>query len=182
MTEAEQEFDEQLAVFSSECRDAVRYMSTLYAMYRLINEDRSKIAGLNRAPIVWNAILDALEQSVVLTVGRIFDPNPQNYSVSRLFGHAQRNVGIFAPNALRSRLCAEGYLSSAQIEARVLASTIPAASDFIEIRKSLAIHRRAYETDLRPSRHQFLPIESWLTTRSDERLMETRRWIVSWRR
>lgn len=155
MTEVERDFDEQLTVFSSECRDAVRYMSTLYAVHALIHEDRSLVTALQRTPIVWNAVIDALEQSVVLTLGRIFDPNQQNYNITRLVNHAQSNLSIFSPEALQSRMLEQNFLSAAQIKAKVLAAHTPGQSDFIEIRKSLAIHKRAYEDDLRNARHKF---------------------------
>lgn len=155
MTESETEFEEQLLVFASECRDAIRYTSTLDAIYAQVFQDAALVESLNRAPIVWSTILDSLQKSAVMTVGRIFDPKSDNYSINRLLNFAERNLHLFSRELLRTRMTrSHFFLTPRQIDARVLEASEPSALVFKEIRKSLQTHRNTYETELRPMRHK----------------------------
>ena len=143
---AETEFRRQLEIFHSECDAAVRYFYAGRAIHASLFASAEAIVGLNRAPIFWNTAIDALRTSTLVTLGRVFDPNPQNHSLTRLiaFGHA--NLQIFSRSAVEARVSREVRFSGELY--------VATASDFRRIKKLVATRRREYETTLRPWRHE----------------------------
>ena len=146
MRSAEDEFERQLDIFHSECDAAVRYFYAGYGLQVSILKTPAAAAGLNKAPAFWNATLDALKASTLITLGRVFDPDQNNHSLTRLIAFSQSNLQIFGAAALRHRMQESQWRAQDFYE--------PSPDDFRRLKRLIASRRREYETLLRPWRHR----------------------------
>lgn len=149
-----------MEIFHSECDAAVRFFYAGYGLQASILRTPTKITGLNRAPAFWNATLDALKTSTIVTLGRIFDPDQKNYSLTRLVSFAQLNLQIFGEEAFRHRRQLSPQISDDFYE--------PTQDDFRRLKKLIASQRREYETLLRPWRHKIYAHRGVLDSRELE--------------
>lgn len=146
MQAAEDEFERQLEIFHSECADAVRFFYAGYGLQVSILRTPTASNGLNKAPAFWNATLDALKASTLITLGRVFDPDSRNYSLTRLIAFAHSNSQIFGAAAVRRRMQSSPRRATDIYE--------PTPHDFRRLKKLIATRRREYETLIRPWRHK----------------------------
>ncbi len=155
MSEASDEFEKLLEVFQSECRDAVRYVYSMHALYASIFGSQSATTAMGSAATFWNTALDALLTSAVVTLGRIFDPEGRNYSVNRLLKHCVDNIEIFELTAFTQRqMDRYGLQSREQAQQRIDLAFVPTYADFQQLKKSVEQRRKFYVADVKPFRHE----------------------------
>lgn len=98
--------------------------------------------------------MSALQLSAMITLGRIFDPNPENHSVSRLLSLAQRNLQIFSKAALAARKRAESPNADDFLEEYLKGVYEPEPRDIQRLKSLVASRRRTYEANYKAVRHQ----------------------------
>lgn len=146
MRSAEDEFERQLDIFHSECGAAIGFFYAGYGLQLAILRTPAATVGLNKAPSFWNATLDALKASTLVTLGRVFDPKQENHSLTRLIAFSHSNMHIFGEEALRRRMQRSQRQVSDIYE--------PSTNDFRRLKRLIATRRREYESMLRPWRHK----------------------------
>src|SRR5207247_3508553 len=66
-----------------------------------------KRRAINRTPLFWKTSLAALQASLFIALGRIFDRDPKSHSLERLLREAVQNPRIFFRTALARRKAQE---------------------------------------------------------------------------
>lgn len=156
MSDASVEFESLLEVFQAECHELVRYTYTLQSLYIGSVEVTSVTAAMNRNSLFWNTTLNALLTTLVVTLGRLFDPEARNYPVSRLLTHCTKHVDLFSREAFEQRQQAKSFgYSPSQIQNRVASAYVPTISDFQILKRDVEQLREFYKAEVRPLRHQF---------------------------
>jgi hypothetical protein len=101
--EAEKIFLEELNLFRNEVESVLKFVYTEITIRTLANEDPSILSSLNKTPNFWNTILNSLQHSIFLTLGRIFDPNQKHHSLRKLVGIIKNNPKIFSEESFSCR-------------------------------------------------------------------------------
>lgn len=148
------EFQRELEVFRVETETAIQYFYARQAFHLVASGDPRIVAALNQAPRFWNTSTSALQLSAMITLGRIFDPDPKNHSVSRLLSLAQKNLQIFSKPALSERKRAESANADEFLEEYLKGVYEPRPRDIQRLKDHVASRRRAYESNYRAVRHQ----------------------------
>jgi len=86
-------FENELEMFRIESESAIQYFYSWQAVHAIAAKDPSIVNLLNEAPLFWNTALGGLQNSAIVVLGRIFDPDTRNHSVSRVLSIAHSNLG-----------------------------------------------------------------------------------------
>jgi hypothetical protein len=148
------EFQRELEVFRVETETAIQYFYARQAFHLVASGNPRVVAALNQAPRFWTTSTSALQLSAMITLGRIFDPDPKNHSVSRLLSLAQRNLHIFSKSALSERKRAESANADEFLEEYLKGVYEPEPRDIQRLKDYVASRRRTYESNYRAVRHQ----------------------------
>ena len=97
------DFEAQLELFHTESESALQFFYAWDATHAIAAKDEGVVRLLNQAPLFWNTALGALQASIFVALGRVFDPETSNHSVTRLLALAHANVDIFSKNELTAR-------------------------------------------------------------------------------
>ena len=123
-------------------------------VHSVASTDRSVHRALNRTALFWNTSLGALQTSTLVTLGRLFDPKPENHSVSRLLAIAHGNLDIFSKDALAARKRESSANADEWLPQYLDGVYVPTGNDFRRLKRYVAIRRRIYEANYGPLRHQ----------------------------
>ncbi|MBY0265999.1 MAG: hypothetical protein K2W84_06265 [Burkholderiales bacterium] len=148
------EFKRELEVFRTEGDAAVQFFYIWQTVNIVASKDRSVYRALNQAPLFWNTSLGALQSATLVTLGRVFDPDPNNHSITRLLGIAHRNLDIFSKDALAERKRELSTNADQWLPEYLKSVYVPDGEDFRRLKRHVAIRRRIYEESYRPLRHQ----------------------------
>ena len=148
------EFKRELEVFRIESDAAVQFFYAWQTVNAVAGSDRSIRHALNKAPLFWNTSLGALQAATLVTLGRMFDPDPANHSVTRLLSIAHGNLGIFSKEALAERKRELSANADQWLEEYLKAVYVPTGNEFRLLKRYVAVRRRIYEENYRPLRHK----------------------------
>ena len=148
------EFEHELEVFRTEGDAAVQFFFAWQTVNAVAGKDQSIYSALNRAPMFWNTSLGALQTATLITLGRVFDPDPKNYSVTRLLSIAERNLALFSKEALAERKRKLSANADEWLAGYLQDVYVPDREDFKRLKRYVAVRRRSYEEKYRPLRHQ----------------------------
>lgn len=148
------EFKRELEIFRTESDAAVQFFYAWQTVNAVASSDRSVYCALNKAPLFWNTSLGALQAATLVTLGRVFDPDTANHSVTRLLSIAHRNIGIFSKEALAERKREFSTNAAEWLEEYLKTVYVPTVDDFRKLKRYVAVRRRIYEENYRPLRHK----------------------------
>jgi hypothetical protein len=149
------QFKRELEIFRTESDVAVQFFYAWQTVNTVAGADRSVHNALNKAPLFWNTTLGALQAATLLTLGRVFDPDPDNHSITRLLCLAHRNLQLFSKEALAERKRELSPNADEWLPEYLEGVYVPSSNDFWKLKKFIAIRRRTYEKNYRPLRHQY---------------------------
>ncbi|MDZ7594579.1 MAG: hypothetical protein U0932_08010 [Thiobacillus sp.] len=149
------QFKRELEIFRAESDAAVQFFFGWQTVHAVAGTDGSVRNALNKTPLFWNTNLGALQAAMLLTLGRIFDPDPNNHSITRLLGLAHRNLKLFSKEALAERKRELSPNADEWLSEYLNGVYVPSSDDFRKLKKYVAIRRRVYEENYRPLRHQY---------------------------
>lgn len=89
-----------------------------------------------------------------MTLGRLFDPDPANHSVTRLLTIAHKNIEIFSKDALAERKRASIANADEWLTDYLTTAYVPNGDDFRRLKRYVADRRRTYEANYRSLRNQ----------------------------
>ncbi len=148
------DFESQLELFRTEAESAIQFFYAWDAIHAVAAKDKAVFRLLNEAPLFWNTNLGALQTSTLVALGRVFDPDPKNHSVTRLMSLAHANLDIFSKASLAARK-REGSANADEWLPEYLQTAYePNSDDFRRLKKHLAVRRKIYEANYRPLRHK----------------------------
>jgi len=148
------DFEVQLELFRTEAQSALQFFYAWDAIHAVAAKDKAVFRLLNEAPLFWNTALGALQASALVALGRVFDPDSGNHSITRLLALAHANLDIFSKDALAARkrkLSANAY---EWLPEYLETAYVPTREDFRKLKRHVAIRRKTYEEKYRPLRHK----------------------------
>lgn len=148
------EFETQLELFRTEAQSAIQFFYAWDATHAIAAKDTSVVRLLNQAPLFWNTALGALQASTLVALGRVFDPNTNNHSVTRLLAFAHGNLDIFSKEALAARKRMLSANADEWLPEYLKAVYEPTSEDFRRLKRHVALRRKIYEQSYRPLRHK----------------------------
>ena len=154
MLSAEQDFERELEIFRREADSAVQFFYAWHSVHAVASKSKPVVASLNTAPLFWNTALGALQTSVFIALGRVFDQERDTHNVDRLLGLGQRNLQIFSLEALAERKRRSSPNADEWLPEYLRSAYVPTPEDFRRLRKHVADRRRIYEASFRPVRRK----------------------------
>jgi hypothetical protein len=149
----EAEFERELEVFRGETEGALQFFYAWLTVHAVAAEDRVVLRAMNRTPLFWNTTLGALQATTFIVLGRIFDPDTRNHSVSRLLSLAHANMGIFSRSALADRKRRQSANADEWLPEYLRTVYEPTTEDFRRLKRYVAERRRLYQSNYRDLRH-----------------------------
>lgn len=148
------DFAAELELFRTEAESAIQFFYAWDATHAVASTSPKVRRLLNEAPLFWNTSLGALQTSTLVALGRVFDPNPDNHSVTRLLASAHANLSIFSKQALADRKRAQSANADEWLPEYLTTAYEPTGDDFRRLKKHLSARRKIYEEKYRPLRHK----------------------------
>ncbi len=148
------DFGSDLELFRTEAEGALQFFYVWDAVHAVAAKDRSIVRLLNEAPLFWNTSLGALQTSTFVALGRLFDSDPKNHSVTRLILTAHSNLELFSKESLAERKRAQSPDADKWLPDYLKTVYVPTGDDFRRLKRHVAQRRKIYEEKYRPLRHQ----------------------------
>lgn len=101
MTPEEEAFDNELDIFRREVESGMQFFYAWLAING-VAKDKAIENALNESSLFWMTILGSLQQSMFITLGRLFDQDSA-HNVDTILRMAQRNSSMFSKSALGRR-------------------------------------------------------------------------------
>ena len=154
MSSSESAFSAELEVFRREAESAVQFFYAWLSIHQVAQRSEEVEDLLNRAPLLWNTVLGALQSSVFIALGRVFDQERDTHNVDRLLRIAQQNPEMFSLEALAERKRKLAPSAEEWLGEYLKNAYVPVSQDFRRLRKHVAARRRIYEANYQPVRHK----------------------------
>ncbi len=148
------DFAHELEVFRHEAEAGTQFLYAYLAVHAVAGDHRSVHRLLNKAPLFWNTNLGALQTSMFITLGRIFDPKAK-HSVHKLLSTAQNNLQLFSKQALGRRKQRESSNAAEWLSDYLRDIHVPTVADFRVLRRQVGDWRRIYVKNYRDLRHRY---------------------------
>lgn len=148
------DFETQLELFRTEGQSAIQFFYAWDATRTVATKDKAVARLLNKAPLFWNTTLGALQSSTFVALGRVFDPDTNNHSVTRLLTLANGNLEIFSKDALAARKRKQSTNADEWLPEYLKTAYVPTRDDFRRLKRQVALKRKIYEENYRPLRHK----------------------------
>ena len=148
------EFEVQLELFRTEAESAIQFFYAWDAVHAVAAKDKAVFRLLNQAPLFWNTNLGALQTSTLVALGRVFDPDPKNHSVTRLLALGHANLDIFSKHSLAGRKRKSSANADEWLPEYLENVYEPSSEDFRRLKRHLSDRRKIYEATYRPLRHK----------------------------
>lgn len=148
------DFEKQLELFRAEAESALQFFFAWDAVHTVAANDKAVFRLLNEAPLFWNTALGALQTSALVALGRVFDPDPGNFSVTRLLALAHANLDIFSKDALAIRKRKLSANADEWLPEYLSDVYVPSRADFRNLKRHVSARRKLYEEKYRPLRHK----------------------------
>jgi hypothetical protein len=151
---ASTDFSHDLELFRTEAEGALQFFYAWDAVHAVAAEDRKVHRLLNQAPMLWNTSLAALQTSTFIALGRLFDPDTNNHSITRLLSKAHSNLGMFSKESLAERKRKQSENADEWLPEYLNTVYVPTSDDFRRLKRHLAQRRKIYEANYKPLRHK----------------------------
>lgn len=148
------DFEVQLELFRTEAQSAIQFFYAWDATHAVAAKNKAVVRLLNEAPLFWNTTLAALQASALVALGRVFDPDTNNHSVTRLLTLAHSNLEIFSKEALAGRKRKLSSNADEWLSEYLKTVYVPTGDDFRRLKRLVAPRRKIYEEKYRPLRHK----------------------------
>jgi hypothetical protein len=149
----EAEFERELEMFRKEVQGAIQFFYAWQTVHAVAAEDDAVLNAINRTPLFWKTSLGALQTSTFIVLGRVFDPDTRNHSVSRLLALAHANLQFFSKEALANRKRKLSSNADDWLPEYLQGTYEPNSEDFRRLKRYVADRRRLYEANYRELRH-----------------------------
>jgi AbiU2 len=154
MSSPSDEFEAQLELFRTESSSAIQYFYAWDATHAVASKNKSVVKLLDQAPLFWNTALGALQAATFMALGRVFDPDQKNHSVTRLLSFGHSNLNLFSKDALSARKRRLSDNADEWLPRYLEDVYVPNSDDFRRLKGHVAKNRKIYELNYRPLRHK----------------------------
>jgi hypothetical protein len=150
----EPEYWQEVQRLSAEVEDAIAIYQTYEEINRLAQENENILLALNNDALFWKVQVHSLQTSLIIILGRIFDPAGDAYSVHRILSATLRHLEFFSKDALTERKRALG-LKPFDLENFMTRAWVPnSTAELRHLRKSLTTHTKLYTEVYLPIRNK----------------------------
>jgi hypothetical protein len=139
---------------STEIDSAIAIFETNEEVNRLARTDENILRCLNESPLFWRVHTYSLQASLFMTLGRLFDRNPDADSIHKFLAATVGQPEMFSKDALANRKRGGGP-EPEWLQDYLADVWEPSAADLRPMKKLLAVHARHFEEIYRPIRHAF---------------------------
>lgn len=180
----EARFEQELAQLRRDSNAAIQFLYAWVSFHACAGRSAQIRRAINRTPLFWNTSLSALQTSLFIVLGRIFDRNPKSHSLERLLGEAVQSPKIFSRTALAKRK-AQQSPGATWINEYAKDAYVPDPADFQRLRRYAQIKRLVYEKAYEKIRHKIFAHSGVVSRqKSDElfsktNIMELQRLVLS---
>lgn len=148
-------YDKYYQIFCDELHKALG----CYLFWRMLQkkayEEPDLLLALNRTPLSWILTRHALQVTLFMTLGRLFDNDSDAFSADDLLRCCIEEIDAFGKDQLRIRkLQVLRGNKPDWLEKYVQDAYEPTSEDFHRLRGELSKHRRVFEQNYRPIRHK----------------------------
>ena len=132
---------------------AAQYLYAWLAFHKCADGSRPTRMAVNKNALFWNTSLGALQTALFISLGRIFDKDPNSHSINRLLREGSQNPQIFsrASLAARKRQLSPG---ASWIRSYAKDAYVPTNNDFHRLARYVAAKRKIYERAYEDIRHK----------------------------
>ncbi len=153
ISNAEIEFEKRLNALYNDSRACVVFLYTELVFRQLAATNERTFERINGHSAFWNGILDALQSSAFVALGRIYDKRRGNNSALQLLRFAEKNIGIFGRSYIERRIIRSGL---AKDVAKLYASEayeLPRGG-LTSLRTEFDAKQQFYVKQIQPIRHE----------------------------
>lgn len=132
-----------------------------YLFWRMIHQrsysEKNLLDALNRTPLSWIMIRHALQVTLFMTLGRIFDTDGEAFSVDDLLRCCADEIHIFSKENLEARKIEEQNGRKPDwLDQYIADADDIQAHDFFRLRGEVSKFRKIFEKNYRPIRHKLI--------------------------
>ena len=149
----ETRFERELEQLRRDSDSAIQFLYAWISFHACAGRSTQIRRAINRTPLFWKTSLAALQASLFIALGRIFDRDPKSHSLERLLREAVQNPGIFSRTALARRK-AQQSPGATWINDYVRDAYVPSAPDFQRLQRYAQAKRLVYEKAYEKIRHK----------------------------
>ena len=142
----EDDFLHELEVFGTEVQGCIKFFYAYLAINDVPADNKKGLNIINRTPLLWRTIRDALETSFFITLARIFDKDKRTHNIRRLLNIAQSNIDIFSAKALKNRKIKSSANAHEWIDDYMRDIYIPKPNDFEKLDKHVNKYNAIWKT------------------------------------
>ena len=148
-------FEIQLENFRRESGVAAQYIYAEMAIQHAASKSKRLLNRLNNTPTFWLSCSAALQSSVYISLGRIFDTKSK-YNVSALLDAMENNLDIFQREGLASRKRNGSEIDPPWLSDYLEGAYYPTIKDINRLRAMVEKYRAIYERVVKPARNKYL--------------------------
>jgi hypothetical protein len=149
----ETEFERNSAALWGQIEDALAVYYTFEQINDLARTNGNVLDALQADALFWNVQKHALQTTLVIILGRIFDLAGDAYSIHRLLRDTEANFALFSHGALRVRK-QRLNLSQRDLTDYFIGLWVPDQACLVALRRALAPHIKTYKNVYRPLRNR----------------------------
>jgi len=148
----------EIAALLEEINNEITVAAQAYFAWKSIHNIASKDSSIHKAinsnALSWNIILHSLQSTFFISIGRIFDTNPQSCSIHLLFSQCKKSINEFEKSGLGKRRIIEAGKEPDYLSDFLKNAYEPKPSDFSSLKKNVSRVQKIYEEHFRPVRHK----------------------------
>ena len=149
----EARFVRELEHFRNDSNAAAQFLYAWISFHACAHENQNISRKVNEHALFWNTTLGALQTSLFIVLGRIFDRDTLNHTLERLLREASENPAIFSRKALAQRKSKQSPGAN-WIKGYVQGAYVPTRNDFARLQRYAAGKRAIYERAYKKIRHK----------------------------
>ena len=149
----EEKFKHELEVFRTEVESATQFFYAYMAIHSEIAEKKDVLKFVNEMPLFWKTIIGALQISMFITLGRIFDKKSK-HNIDSLLKIAIKNKDIFSKTSLEARKRKDSENADEWIDEYIQNAYEPTDADFSRLEKHVEKYRKLYDSSYRKIRNK----------------------------
>ena len=150
---AEDKFIHELEVFRTEVQSATQFFYAYLAIHSEIAGNKEALKLVNETPLFWKTNIGALQISLFITLGRIFDKTSK-HNIDSLIKTAVKNKNIFSKTSLEARKRNGSNNADEWIDDYMKTVYVPEDADFSRLQKHIEKYRKLYDSNYRKIRNK----------------------------
>lgn len=147
--------EKHLNTYSGEVSTAKNSFFTRKIITEAASEDNNIFEGINANAFTWNTILDSLQTTYFLALGRIFDIDDKTFSVHFILRSCIQNIEQFSLNALAERKIRFNNGATPEwLNDYLRNSYVPQETDFQKLKSEVKKFNSRFIEACKPIRHR----------------------------